>query len=179
MITAQSGVATIRIDDGELLKVIDKISESAGTTFIAASRAVLEKIHGDAMDKWPVRSGLSKKSFAITEEITQDYIKVSLGNTATNAWGAYAYKIRWSIWTAADLRAKVEEAASNAKSEPAAQAIRVHMAAKLRRLHGDGAPSEDLVSKRPWTVLVGAPQKKATKSLVKQLQDSLGRLGKG
>ena len=179
MITAQSGVATVRIDDSGLLKLVDRVSDNAGTTFIEASRAVLEKIHGDAMDKWPVRTGLSKKSFAVTEEVTERQIKVSLTNTATNAWGAYAYKIRWSIWTRADLRTKVEEAAGRAKTEPAAQAIRVHMTAKLRRLHGEGAPSEDLVSKPPWTVLVRGPQKKAAKGLVKQLQDSLIRLGRG
>jgi hypothetical protein len=178
MTEAQSGKAVVRVDDAGLLAVIDRVSKGAGTSFFDTCRPVLEQIRGDAMAKWPVRTGRSKKAFVIRETVRPDSLESALINTATNAWGNYAYKIRYSIWTAADLKAKVEEAAARAKSGAAATRIRDRMTLGLRRLHGEGAPDEASTGKAPWILWVRGPQKKATKKIVPKLQADLLRLGR-
>jgi len=168
----------VQVDDSALLALIDRLSEGAGSAFIGAMRPPLERIRGDAQAKWPVRTGQSKASFKITEQVTETEIAVSLLNDASSAaWGPYAYKIRYSIWTKADLALKVNEAASRATTPTAEAAIRDHLTRKLRRAHGEGAPDEASAGKSPWVLHVRRPLKPAIAAALPVAQKALLRLG--
>lgn len=168
----------VQVDDSPLLALIDRLNDGAGSAFIAAMTPPLEQIRGDAQQKWPVRTGTSKKSFRITKEVSEKEIKVSLLNDASStAWGPYAYKIRYSIWTKADLARKVDEAASRATTPTAEAAIRDHMTRKLQKAHGEGAPDEASAGKSPWVLHVRKPLKPAIAAALPAAQKALLRLG--
>lgn len=184
MIVAREGGAEIRVDDAAFIALVDRATEGAASSFIATVRPVLERIRGDAMAKWPVRSGVSKAAFEIRSAVTPTEIRVALVNEAQGkgkrgGWGYYAYKIRYSIWTGVDVNARIEEAASRANSPEAADNIRAFMRSKMKRKHGSVAPSEEVAGKQPWLLWVRKPAKAALPELLPQLQTSMNRLAGG
>lgn len=170
------GGVQISVDDAAFLAAIDRVSDGAGSSFLARCRPALETIRDGALARWPVRTGASKAGFALRNQASMTEVRASLTNTATNQWGAYAFKIRYSRWTTADLAARVEEAAGRAKTPEAADRIRRRMRSKLKWRHGAGAPSDEVAGKQPWLLLVRRPLQASRTALIPQLQADINRL---
>lgn len=168
MTTAREGSTEIRYDDGGFLALIDRATEGAATDFIEGCRPTLETIRGDAMSRWPVKTGKSRDAFQIASSVTATEVRANLQNVAS-----YAYFVKYSKWTAADLHAYVREQSAEGTSPPAlANVIRREMIRK----HGRGAPSEAVAGKHAWTLLVQRPAKAALGELLPRLRASMGRL---
>lgn len=171
--------AQIAVDDAAFLAAIDRVSDGAGSSFLARCRPALETIRNGALARWPVRTGTSKAGFALRNQASMTEVRASLTNTATNQWGPYAFKIRWSKWTTADLAARVEEAAARAHTPEAADRIRVRLRSKFKWRHGIGAPSEELAGKQPWLILVRRPLQASKAVVMPLLQADLNKLAGG
>ena len=169
------GGVQIAVDDAAFLAAIDRVSDGAGSSFLARCRPALEGIRDGAVARWPVRTGLTRDSFFIVDTASMTEVRASLVNNAhATVWPAY--KQKWSKWTTADLAARVEEAAGRAKTPEAADRIRVRMRSKLKWRHGAGAPSEETAGKQPWLLLVRRPLQASRAALVPQLQADINKL---
>lgn len=170
------GGVQISVDDAAFLAAIDRVSDGAGSSFLARCRPALEGIREGAVARWPVRTGASRAAFALQNTASATEVRASLTNSARSGWGPYAFKIRYSRWTTADLAARVEEAAGRAKTPEAADRIRVRMRSKLKWRHGAGAPSDEVAGKQPWLLLVRRPLQASRAALVPQLQADINKL---
>jgi len=176
----QSGAARIEVDQAELLRRLDQVSDGAGTRFVQRASRVLGGLQADAVSRWPVRTGTSRGAFRVQSRITESAATVDLANTARSGrWGAYAFKIRWSVRTQASLEAEADRAADRAKDPGGAAAIRAFWRRRLTRTHGKGAPSAALAGKQPWRVLVRTPGQKAAQAMIGDLREDLDRLARG
>lgn len=168
MTTAAEGSTKIVYADAQFFALVDRATKGAASDFIETCRPTLEAIRGDAMSRWPVKTGKSRDAFQIKATITPTEVRASLVNTS-----GYAYYIKYSKWTSADLHAYVREQSAGGTSPPAlANVIRREM---LRK-HGKGAPSEAVAGKHAWTLLVQRPQKASLAELMPRLQASMDRL---
>ncbi len=170
------GEARIRMEVLGVVEQLDRITEGAASQFVRASSATLSRIKGDAVQRWPVRTGLSRDSFEIDSDIKSEEIEVSLANDARNRWGSYAYKIRWSVRTEDSIRRQIEQEAGKAKDPRGRAAAAKWWAARLMARHGKGAPSAAMAGRQPWRVLVRTPGEAAAKPLAKELQTELDKL---
>jgi len=168
MTTAASGGTSITYADANFLALVDRATEGAASDFIETCRPTLEAIRGDAMAKWPVRTGKSRDAFRLNSSITATEVRANLVNTS-----GYAYYIRYSKWTAADIRARAKDAA---KDGTAPDKLETYILAKMYKAHGRGAPSEALAGKHAWTLNVQRPTKAALNELLPKLRASMGRL---
>lgn len=179
MSVVQAGDVRIAIDTDRVIEALDRVGAGAASSFVRGARTTLEGVRDEAKPRWPVRTGLSRDSFEVTTRISRDELSVSLLNTASNRWGPYPYKIRWSVRTKESLDTEI--ARRNAMiargKTPAAQAaIRRSMRTSLRDLHGEGAPSAALAGKQPWRVLVRTPGEQQAVKLALELQTELNTL---
>jgi hypothetical protein len=168
MTTAAEGSTKIVYADARFLALVDRATEGAASDFIATCRPTLEAIRGDAMARWPVKTGKSRDAFRLNSSISPTEVRANLVNTS-----GYAYYVRYSKWTAADIHTYVREKSAEG-TNPAALAptIRRRMIAK----HGKGAPSEAVAGKHAWTLTVQRPTKAALAELLPKLRASMGRL---
>ena len=179
MTTATSGKCKIIVQDERILKSIDSVSDGAASSFLSTVRPTLEAVMTSAQSRWPVRTGTSKAAFQIVEEASETTVKASIYNPASIArWGFYAYKVKYSAWTAADITTAIEEAAAKGTTPAAQAAIRRYTAIKLKLRHGRGAPDEASQGKNVWTLLVRAPVKAGLAPLLPKLQADLMKLTK-
>lgn len=177
--TFREGAAQITVDQDDLIRLLDRVSEGAATQFFGHSDMFLDVIERDAHRAWPVRTGRSKAAFRRERRITEVRLDNVLLNDARNRWGAYAYKIRWSVRTKASLDAEAARVAARGESPEAREAIRRYWRRRLTRRHGQGAPSGQLAGKRPWIELVRKPGKKAGRRLAEVLRRDLYALAQG
>lgn len=168
MTTAASGGTSITYADANFLALVDRATKGAASDFIETCRPTLEAIRGDAMARWPVKTGKSRAAFALSSSITATEVRANVVNTS-----GYAYYVRYSKWTAADLHAYVREQAA-AGTNPAALANAIRR--EMIRKHGSGAPSEAVAGKHAWTLTVQRPAKAALAELLPRLRASMGRL---
>mgnify|MGYP003642161680 FL=1 len=169
--TYKSGSAAITVADTELLKHIDRVSAGAGSTFLRRTHEALETIEGDASARWLRRTGRSAEGFIVKPTVGAEEINQSLTNAA-----GYAGFIRYSVRTEEGLDAEADRAATRGNTPATQDAIRRFWRNRLTRRHGVGAPSAKLAGRRLWTELVDKPGKKASKTLVKELQADLDKL---
>ena len=180
--TYRSGAASVTVDQDRLVDLLDRTSEGAASRFITASGGVLDRIREDAQAEWPVRTGRSLEAFRVETRINEDAIRVVLLNDARSGrWGAYAYKIKWSIRTKSSLDAEADRAAARGTTSGARSSIRKYWRRRLTRAHGEGAPSARRAGQRPWIVLVRRPSKakKTTGPLIDRLRADLALLARG
>jgi hypothetical protein len=162
-----------------VIRLLDRTSDGAATSFFQWTDTALDQIQADAVAGWPVRTGRSKAAFRRERRVTEIRLQNVLLNDARNRWGAYAYKIRWSVRTKASLDAEAARVAARGESPEAREAIRRYWRRRLTRRHGEGAPSEQLAGKQPWRELVRKPARKTTPTLVGWLRRDLYALASG
>ena len=145
---------------GDLLDLVDEAMSGAQREVMEAFEAEMDAIEAQAKFQWPVRSGTSRDSFLVVTRLTPDTVETVLKNTAP-----YAYKVRFSRYTKAELQA--------AGKTPSQVKF-------LRAKFGEGAPSDDLTAKHVFGTLVRRPAREAERRLAeqlrRQLQDLAGRL---
>ena len=172
------GDASISIDDTALSRLLDRATKGAASAFFEAAEASLKQTLDEALPLWPVRTGESKRSFAIERRVARNRLEVALVNRARNKWGAYAYKIRFSVRLASSLKQEAEDWAKRGDSPEAAAAIYRHRMKQLTRAHGKGVPSERLAGKRVWNWLILRPGRKRGKKLAVEIQQTLDKLAR-
>jgi len=157
-IIIQDGPVIIEIDDG-LRDTLDKVLGGAplriSRRFQAEALATIER----AKLLWPVRAVGSKGSrdrFGVTSRIDADGIETVISNSAP-----YAYKIKWSKYTSAELQAHTHSSAQ---------------AAWMKKRFGSGAPSDDLTMRSPWQITIKAPIKRAEPRLAEDIEADLTEL---
>lgn len=177
--TYKSGAASITVDQDRLIRLLDRTSSGAASQFVEQTDQVLDEIEAAALASWPVRTGLSKRSFRRELRLSEIRIQNVLLNDARNRWGSYAYKIRWSVRTKESLDAEAARVAARGDSPAAREAIRKFWRRRLTKRHGQGAPTARLAGRRPWLELVRKPGKKAGKTLADTLRRDLVALAQG
>lgn len=168
MTMASSDGVTIQYADAGFLALVDRASAGAASDFIEGCRPTLETIRGDAISRWPVRTGASRDAFALSSSVTATEVRANLVNTA-----AYGYFVKYSKWTAADIAAYVTD---KSKDGTAPKQLAAAVGRAMYRKHGLGAPSESVAGKSAWTLNVQRPAKAALAELLPRLRASMGRL---
>lgn len=175
----QEGMARVDVAVEAAVVAIDRVTEGAASSFVRQGRATLKQIQTAAEARWPVRTGLSRRSLTIATSITPDLLAVSMRNTATNRWGSYAYKIRWSVRTEAELTRELEAKVQRGATPAAQAALARYWQRRIQGVHGQGAPSAELAGKQPWRVLVLAPGEQRRMALADALRADLSKLAGG
>ena len=130
----------------------------------------------EAVRVWPVRSGLSKRSFSVVTRIREDVIEVAIQNDAKSRRGFYAYKIKNSVRTRESLEKEALQW-SRRGQDPSAQArIFDFRWRQLRRIHGEGARSAAEAGRNSWSVYVRKPAEQRRSAIVAELQADLAKL---
>jgi len=151
--------------DGALFDLERTIPDGLAPVVVRRFEETSARIVRDALERWPRKTGRSAAAFRILSRLTPDGIETVLYNDARDASGRpYAYMIKFSRYTEAELRARAKSSAQ----------LRY-----LQRKFGKGAPSDALTYKSPWQVLVRSPHRKAQPKLADELQDELIRLADG
>lgn len=171
---------SIEVDQEALIRHLSRVTDGAADRFVARVTAGLEEVRGRALPLWPVRSGVSQRALKVEKRLTPKTLEVMiLDDAQVGRWGFYAYKITYSIHTAADLDSFATEAAARAKTPGGAAKIKAFYLRKLEVAHGRGAPTEALAGKRVWNSIVRPDALKLQKTLIPELQRDLERLAGG
>ncbi len=174
--TVKSGDASIVVDQAALIALLDRTADGAASNFVRVVGAELRERETEAVRVWPVRSGLSRRSFSVVTRIKADVIEVAIENDARSRWGFYAYKIKNSVRTRQSLEDEARRAAERGDS-PAAQArIFDFYWRRLRRVHGEGARSAAEAGRNSWSVYVRKPAEQRRSAIVAELQADLAKL---
>lgn len=176
----RSGAATVIVEQGNLRRALDRVSDGAASSFISNVDRVLDPIRDAAVQRWPVATGRSKRAFQRVHNITENHIEVAERNTARSGrFGFYAFRIRFSVRTRQSLEAEVERMAARGKTPASQDKLRQHWRKKLKKRHGDGAPTEALAGQQPWRRFMRNPANRAVRKLVPKLRQDLDRLARG
>lgn len=174
--TVKSGDASIVVDQAALIALLDRTADGAASNFVRVVGAELREREAEAVRVWPVRSGLSKRSFSVVTRIKADVIEVAIQNDAKSRWGFYAYKIKNSVRTRESLQKEALQW-SRRGTDPAAQArIFDFRWRQLRRIHGEGARSASEAGRNSWSVYVRKPAEQRRSAIVAELQADLAKL---
>lgn len=202
---ARSGPASIVFDQSSVIAHIDRVSSGAASSFIKRATETQRLIMEEARKLWPVGDDPrpdSRDQFAIRTRVTETALAVDLTNTATprrGKRGLYPFGIRWSIRTKAGIQAEIAALTPESQSvqdywkaarakgqvknrkpgQKSKYTLRQWWGAKLKKRHGQGAPSAELAGKQPWRVLVMTPGTRAGKALVEHVRADLAALAKG
>ena len=195
--TYRSGRAAVTVEQRQLLTQIDRITEGAGTSFLDAARASLTTTTEEAAPQWMERTGATKRSFVIRDDISPDRVSVTALNTATRSGVAYPYKARFSVRLASELDAEVARIergitqtdderttlkwmatlfAAKHKRRATGADLAHRWRVMLTRNYGTGAPSEAYAGKQAWSLLVRRPAKRRERRLIEVLRADLDRL---
>ncbi len=205
--TYRSGRAAVTVEQRQLLTQIDRITEGAGTSFLDAARASLTTTTEEAAPQWMERTGATKRSFVIRDDISPDRVSVTALNTATNEGFAYPYRVRFSYRTAQSLEAEVsrhrnDQALHESEITAGKHGIRDlgkfygwfrktrgrpydaedrarRWRAQLRESHGEGSPSTQVAGKQAWSLLVRRPAKRRERALIDTVRADLAKLAGG
>lgn len=108
--TYTSGGASITVDDAAVVRVLDRVSDGAATTFIDTTSRLLKGIEANAVSKWPVRTGASKRGFQVRADVGDNRVQTRLLNTATGPTGrGYAWFVRYSVRTRRGLQREIDQ----------------------------------------------------------------------
>lgn len=174
--TEKSGNAAIVVDQTALLALLDRTADGAASNFVRVVGAELREREAEAVRVWPVRSGLSRRSFRVVTRIREDVIEVAIENDAKSRWGFYAYKIKNSVRTRDSLEREAKQWADRG-GDPAAQArIFDFRWRALRRIHGEGARNAAEAGKNSWSIYVRKPAEQRRATIVAELQADLAKL---
>jgi len=66
--TYTSGPASISVDDAEVVRHLDRVSDGAASQFVDVTGRLLRGIQSNAVSKWPVRTGASKRGFSVVAD---------------------------------------------------------------------------------------------------------------
>jgi hypothetical protein len=113
----------------------------------------------EAGELWPVRTGRSKAGLHFRTSLQTDAISTRIYNRES-----YAYKIKFSRFTAEELSAR---------------ATTVKQARWMLDKFGAGAPEARLIMKPVWSQLVAIPWRKSIDPVADDLEDDLFRLADG
>jgi len=156
--TVRSGVVEATIT-GDIDDIVDQIGGGAAGVVRRQFRATHEKIYADALALWPERSGRSKAGLRVRERITADAIESVIDNVET-----YAYKIRFSQYTADELTRRATTARQREW---------------IRRKLGRGAPSAKYTMRPVWSTLIRTPHNREAKRLAQNIERDVQRLADG
>jgi len=178
--TYRAGKASLTVDQDDLIRKLDTVTDGAASSFIRRSRMELEPIQKAAEPQWPVRTGESKRSFLVRHQLRQDRIDVDLANKAHQArFGFYALRIRYSVRTRASLDREISKHALRGTTPDTRAKLRQFWRRNLGERHGEGAPNAQLAGKKPWIEHVRKPGKKAGKRMTTDLRADMLRLARG
>lgn len=169
----RSGQAGIELDQDLLIRQLDLVTDGAASSFVQRATQEIRGIETGAVSRWPQRTGRTAGGFSVTRSLTATAITVQLGNEQRYTWWT-----RWSVRTEDSLDAEADRMASRGRDPSSQQTIRDFWRRRLTRAHGLGSPTAALAGKRPWSVLVQSPARKALRTLVPQLRGDLERLAK-
>jgi hypothetical protein len=180
MSTAKAGPGEVKFLDAGLLAMLDHVSGGAASRFTGRVRPRLEAIMGGAVERWPVKTGESKRGFSIRETATPDQIRVEIVNAAKNArWGAYAYKIRYSAFSRAERIELTRKRMAEKGASPAAISSVIAGMVSAWNRKGRVFPSQAEAGLSPWVLHVRTPAKAAMRELLPDLRADLAALAKG
>jgi hypothetical protein len=171
---ARAPGAVIEYDLDALQAALDRAPDNVAARFVRTASGIARETIAAALPTWPVRTGRSKASLHVAARVAGDVLTVGVSSDARGAWGLYAYKIRWSRYTAATLRAKAAEYATRAKSAASREAIIQWRLRTLRQRHGDGAPTPELAAEQPWRRLIRVPMSARAPEVVEALAAGAG-----
>lgn len=174
--TEKAGAAAIVVDQTALLKLLDKTADGAASNFVRVVTAELQERQDEAVKVWPVRSGRSRRAFAIETRIKEDLIEVAISNSAKSSWGFYAYKIRNSVRTRESLEREAMQWSQRGDTPEAKARIFDYRWRQLRRIHGEGARSASEAGRNTWSVYVRKPAEQRRAAIVAELQADLAKL---
>ena len=165
---------TARIDTSDLRALVDRATQGASSAFFAAARPVADRIVGDARPIWPVRTGASRDAFQVEERIAPDRLAVVIRNEATARGGGrpYAYLIRYSRLTVAQVQAKIAGYGAKATTAEGKAAALAFGRRVVARVHGAGAPP-GFTGLQPWRVLVKDPADRLAPGIADAAQATL------
>jgi len=156
--TYRDGNAEVELD-GALDALADALMSGAPGVVVRAMEAEAEAILADALATWPVKSGKSRDGFQIRTRFDERGVEVALINTAP-----HAYKIKFSKYTEAELKAGATTARQRAF---------------LRRRHGQGAPADGLTMRSVWSERIRKPATRSEKKLAEDIGPQLTDLANG
>jgi len=156
--TYRDGDVEIELD-GALEGMADQILQGAPGIVSRAMEAEADAIKAEALATWPVRSGKSRDAFRVTTRLDPDGVVVVLENTAP-----YAYKIKFSKYTSAELKSAGTTAAQRDY---------------LKKKYGEGAPTDALTMRSVWGERVRKPARRSEKKLAEELEPELVALANG
>jgi len=108
--TYTSGPASISVDDAEVVRHLDRVSDGAASQFVDVTGRLLRGIQSNAVSKWPVRTGASKRGFSVVADVGEGQIRTRLLNTATGSNGkGYAWFVRYSVRTRRGLQRELDQ----------------------------------------------------------------------
>lgn len=163
-----------RIDTSDLRALVDRATQGASSAFFSAARPVADRIVGDARPIWPVRTGASRDAFQVEERIAPDRLAVVIRNEASPRSGGrpYAYLIRYSRLTVAQVEAKIASYGAKAATPEGKAAALAYGRRIVARIHGAGAPA-GFTGLQPWRVLVKDPADRAAPRIAEAAQATL------
>lgn len=218
-ITERHGAARVEVDNAEVMRVVDKITDGALGTFMRAAHRQMDPVVDDAPRLWPVRSGRSARANVVEERVQPDEASLVARNTTS-----YGYMIKFSVRTPASIEGEVRDIATRQASqwyqaiwwyakrgntETTQAKIANHFigrltggvltywgskafteanlgarlakltAARLKAVHGRGAPSEQLAGRNVWQMLVARPVKAREDAVIEESREALDRLARG
>ncbi|MBT7101750.1 hypothetical protein HN937_30515 [Candidatus Poribacteria bacterium] len=138
---------------------LDELPQQIAPRIVDRFESESKRLLDAARPLWPVRTGKSKAGLHYRTSLATDAIQTRIYNRES-----YAYKIRFSRFTADEL---------------AARAKTVKQARWMLDKFGAGAPSTRLIMKPVWSQLVAIPFRKTIDPVADDLADDLHRLADG
>ena len=158
MRSARQGQTVVEYDLDDLDRALARAPGSISARFVTEARAASEAVIAAAAPSWPVRTGRSKAALSVFARTKGESLQVGVQNDARNRWGLYAYKIRFSRYTAETLQRRAMDFAARGNSAASKQAIAEwHLRRRLWPRHGRGAPSAALSGQPVWRSLIRSP----------------------
>ena len=142
---------------GAMNELLDRAKRIMVEEYEAGARRVVAA----ALPLAPERTGEFKDSFEIETKIGPDSVETLVTNTRE-----YAYKIRFSAYTTAEINRIYDELRAEHQYGKAN--------AFLRR-HGPGAPEDRLAGKGAFQALIKAPLRKEEVEILHRVQQRLNR----
>ena len=98
-ITARAGNSTVQIDNSQVVRLANRITDGAVETFMAAAHKQLDPVVASAKTElWPRKTGRSQAATYIEDRIAPTFAEVVALNPVP-----YTFKLRFSVVTAATI----------------------------------------------------------------------------
>jgi hypothetical protein len=163
-----AGDVVAEVDTSAAEAALRAVGARAAAAFVRSAQAELWDLAEPyrTRERWPVRTGQSADAFGTAVRERREAVGVALHNDARNRWGAYAYKVRWSVRTADSLLAEARAWGARGRTPESREKLERMRLRRLHRTHGQGAPSAQLAGRQPWRELRSPARKRAVAEAV-------------